>query len=268
MDKTIKILIIVLLSILIVGSLGAFTILFTTNGNFEMYKTSKVYDNDITEEFNAINVDTDSLDVRIIKSNDEKVNVKVYDKKDNKVSIEVENNTLNIEETVKDSICFMCGKREAIISVPEKEYDLVVQSTSGDVESRINLNNATIIVTSGDTELRKVNDLSMIVTSGDIDVEEVNNVTIVSTSGDVEIGKINSRLDIQTISGDIDIDDLTITEDSKIEVISGDVIINKTSNNFYCDAKATSGDVKVKDNDRRSEYELKIRTKSGDIIVR
>ena len=268
MDKTIKVLIIILLSILILGSLGAFAILFTTQADFDMYKTSKVYDNDIEEEFNAINVDTDSLDVKIIKSNDEKVNVKIYDKDDNKVSVEVENNTLNIEETVKNSICFMCGKREAVISVPEKEYDLVVQSTSGDIESRVNLNNATIVVTSGDIELRKVNELSMIVTSGDIDIEEVNNVTIVSTSGDIEIGKINSRLDIQTISGDIDIDNMTITNDSKIEVISGDVVINKSSDNFYCDAKATSGDVKIKDNNRRAEYELKIRAKSGDIIVR
>ena len=80
MDKTIKVLIIILLSILILGSLGAFAILFTTQADFDMYKTSKVYDNDIEEEFNAINVDTDSLDVKIIKSNDEKVNVKIYDK--------------------------------------------------------------------------------------------------------------------------------------------------------------------------------------------
>ena len=61
---------------------------------------------------------------------------------------------------------------------------------------------------------------------------------------------------------------MTITNDSKIEVISGDVVINKSSDNFYCDAKATSGDVKIKDNNRRAEYELKIRAKSGDIIVR
>ncbi len=269
MDKTIKVLIIILLSILIVGSLGAFTMLFTKNTNFELYKTSKVYDNDIEEEFNAINVESDSLDIKIIKANNERTNVKIFDRNDKGISVKVEDNTLKIVDDNINSFCFMCfGKREAIISLPERVYDLVVESASGDISSSIDLGNVTIVSTSGDIDLKNTKDLTIVVTSGDIEVKEVDNISITSTSGDVEIEKVNNSLDIQTISGDIGINELTITKDSEINVMSGDVVINNSSEAIYVNAKATSGDIKIKDNNRRAEYELKIETTSGDIIVR
>ena len=269
MDKTIKVLIIILLSILIVGSLGAFTMLFTKNADIEVYKTSKVYDKEVEEEFNSINVDTDSLDIKIVKSNNEKTNVKIFDRNDKGISVEVENGTLNIVDDNIHSFCFMCfGKREAIISLPEKEFDLVVESTSGDISSNLDLGNVTIVSTSGDIDLRNAKDLTIVVTSGDIEVKEVDNISITSTSGDVEIEKINSSLDIKTISGDIGINKLSIIKDSKIKVMSGDIVINNASEAIYVNAKATSGDIKIKDNNRRAESELKIEATSGDILVR
>ena len=269
MDKTIKILIIILLSILIVGSLGAFTILFVDKADIELYKTNKVYDNDIEEEFNAINVESDSLDVKIVKSNNEKTNVKIFDRNDKGISVDVENSTLKIADDNINSFCFMCfGKREAIISLPEKVFDLVVESTSGDISSDIELGNVTIVATSGDIDLTNAKDVTIVLTSGDVEVNEVNNISITSTSGDIEIEKINNSLDIKTTSGDIGINKLTITKDSKINVMSGDIFINNVSEAVYVNAKAKSGDVKIKDNNRRAEYELKIETTSGDIFVR
>ncbi len=269
MSKAIKILAIVLLSLLIVGLIATFVLLLNEKMEFPMVQTELVYDENISEPFDNIQVSIESLDIKLIKAEDSNVNVKVYDSKDNEVSVKVEDDTLIIENNKHTSWHFLSfGTREVVISLPEREYDLIVNSTSGDVKAKIAFNDVTIVTTSGDIKFTKVNDLEATVTSGDIEVDEVNNITIASNSGDVEIGKINKSLDIETTSGDIDIDNLTIVKDSSIKVTSGDVTIHNSSNNIYYNTKVTSGDVKINNNNRHAEYELKIDTKSGDIIVK
>ena len=234
-----------------------------------MFQSKLVYDKNIIEPFNNIQISTKSLDIKLVKSEVSDVNVKVYDRKDDEILVKVENNTLIIDNNKHSSWCFLCfGKNEVIISLPENEYNLVVNSTSGDIKSKLNLNAVTVVTTSGDTILNKVNDLVINSTSGDIEVNEADNVTITSTSGDVGIGKITNSLNIETTSGDIDINGLTIIKDSNIKVTSGDVTIHKSSNNIYYNAKATSGDIKIDNNNRHADYELKIETKSGDIRVK
>ena len=268
-NKIIKILLIILLTILVVGLIAVFVLLLNNKIDLNISQSKLIYDEIITESFNNIQVSTKSLDIKLIKSNNLKANVKVYDRKDNELSVKVEDNTLKIENERHTSWCFLCfDESKVVISLPEKEYDLVVNATSGDIESQVDLNNATIVTTSGDIDFTKVNELVLTVTSGDIEINEVNSITVTSTSGDVEIGKINNSLNIETTSGDIDIDNLTIMKDSNIKVKSGDVTINKTADNIYYNATATSGDVKITNNNRHADYELKIDTKSGDIKVK
>lgn len=268
-NKIIKILLIILLTILVVGLIAVFVLLLNNKIDLNISQSKLIYDEIITESFNNIQVSTKSLDIKLIKSNDLKANVKVYDRKDSELSVKVEDNNLKIENERHTSWCFLCfGESKVVISLPEKEYDLVINATSGDIESQVDLNNATIVTTSGDIDFTKVNELVLTVTSGDIEINEVNSITITSTSGDVEIGKVNNSLNIETTSGDIDIDNLTIMKDSNIKVKSGDVTINKTTDNIYYNATATSGDVKITNNNRHADYELKIDTKSGDIKVK
>lgn len=268
-NKIIKILLIILLTILVVGLIAVFVLLLNNKIDLNISQSKLIYDEIITESFNNIQVSTKSLDIKLIKSNDLKANVKVYDRKDSELSVKVEDNTLKIENERHTSWCFLCfGESKVVISLPEKEYDLVINATSGDIESQVDLNNATIVTTSGDIDFTKVNELVLTVTSGDIEINEVNSITITSTSGDVEIGKVNNSLNIETTSGDIDIDNLTIMKDSNIKVKSGDVTINKTADNIYYNVTAPRGDVKITNNNRHADYELKIDTKSGDIKVK
>ena len=125
-----------------------------------------------------------------------------------------------------------------------------------------------INATSGDikSELLTYNDYTIDVTSGDIELENINSLSGKATSGDVEIKKINSYINFKTTSGDIEIDDLTLTRDSSIKVTSGDVTIDKCTN-AYINTSVKSGDIDVNKNDRHAEYELKITTTSGDIEV-
>ena len=249
MEKTITVLRIILLLILI-AILSCVLALFI-NKDFSFGFTSKaelVYDKNIEENIDNINIYSDSLNYKIIKSERNIANVKVYDDEENKVTVKVEDNSLKITSDNR-KVCFFCSfkKREVIISLPEKEYDLYMETKSGDIKSSLDLNNVTIKSTSGDIKLDNTNDVNIKVTSGDINISRVDNLIIDSTSGDINIS------------------DLTLEEDSKIKVTSGDININQSSNNIYFNAKTTSGSVRINNNDRFANIELMINTISGDI---
>ena len=270
MNKTVTILKIVLLSLLIVVLVVGMIIFMKDGFDFNFGSKSKlIYDKNITEPFNKIDIYTTSLDFKFLKSSNETVNVKVYDNEDNEVTVNVENSTLKIVSDNRFS-CFFCfnKKREAIITLPEKLYDLVLESKSGDITSVIDFNNAIINATSGDIELENVKNANIKVTSGDIKINEVDDFISKSTSGDIEIGKLNKHINTETTSGDIFIRDLTINTNSYIKVTSGDIFVSKASSDIYYDTSVRSGDVKINNNNRKANYELKIETTSGDITVK
>ena len=270
MNKTVTILKIVLLSLLIVILVGGMILFMNDKFSFSFgSKAELIYDQNITESFDKLYLTSESLDYKFVKSTDNTVNVKVYDNKDNDVSVSVENNTLKVISNNQKK-CFFCftSKREAIIALPEKLYDVTLETKSGDITSSINFNKAEINTTSGDIELNNVKDAIINVTSGDIKIDAVDSLAIKSTSGDVEINKINKYLNIETTSGDIVIKDLTILANSSIKVTSGDIDIYKASNDIYYNTSVKSGDVRVNNNNRKANYELNIETTSGDITVK
>lgn len=277
MNKGITITLISLLSLLVITLIVGLVLLINNNYTFKFNnlnfglgsKTTLIYDENITENFNKIDIYSKSLDFKFVKSTDSTTNVKVYDDKKNTVSVNVENNTLKINSD-NDNVCIFCfySKRQAIISLPEKMYDLVLETTSGDIYSEINFNKVDLNTRSGDFELNNIKEGTIKVTSGDIEINEADDLIINATSGDIQINKINKHLDIETTSGDIDINNLNLTKNSNIKVTSGDVTILNASNNIYYNTSVISGDVKVNNNNRHANVELTINTKSGDITVR
>lgn len=270
MNKNFKIFSVVLLFIITIGLITMFILLLTGKTEINILKSKLVYDEVINETFNNIQISTKGLDVELVKSTDELVNVKLYDIDSKNFSIKVEDNTLKINSNnVKHNLFFSFGKRKVIVSLPQKEYDLLIKSKSGDIMSKLDFNNTTIVTTSGDIKLEKCNKLNINVTSGDIIVKEVNDINIDATSGDVKIDTINNSINVKTKSGDIVINELAIKEDSSINLISGDIIINRSSNNIFYNTKSISGDIRINNNNNRyADYELRIETKSGDIIVK
>lgn len=277
MNKGITITLISLLSLIVITLIVGLIFLIDNKFTFKLdnfnfgfgSKSTLIYDENITEDFNKIDIYSKSLDFKFVKSTDNNINVKVYDDKKNTVSVKVENNILKIDSD-NDNVCIFCftSKRQAIISLPEKTFDLALETTSGDIYSEINFINADLNTRSGDIELNNIKNGNIKVTSGDIKINEVDDLVIKTTSGDIEINKINKHIDSQTTSGDIDINNLNLTTNSNIKVISGDVIINNSSSDIYYNTSVISGDVKVNNNNRHANYELTINTKSGDIIVR
>ena len=87
-----------------------------------------------------------------------------------------------------------------------------------------------------------------------------------STTGDINIKKLNNSIDAVITTGDININNMQLTENSSIRTTTGDIYI-KTNNEFYVDASSSTGDINIKNNYRTSEYELKLKSTTGDIKV-
>ena len=270
MDRTLTIVRIVLLSILVLILSGVLILFMTKGFNFEFGKAELIYDEVIKEEFDKIDIQTESLDIRFEKSNNEEVSVKIYDDEDNEPTVKVEDNTLKVVSKNRRVIHFGFNFKtsEIVISLPSSLYDLVIDSKSGDITSSVDFKTISIKSTSGDIEIGSATDIDIKSTSGDIKVDEGDTIAIESTSGDIFINKVTSKLNIESTSGDIKVSDLSLTDNSTIKAISGDVDIKSDSEDIYYDAHATSGDIKIDNNNRHAEVELEINTKSGDITVR
>lgn len=292
MNSALNIVKIVLLSIIAVALIGLLIILL--NGKIkikgiDLYeKTELVYENTFAEEISNLDIITTNNDIKIEEKEIENIEVKIYDRKDAKPTAEVKDNTLYIENKDEVRIGFsfgINGNSRIEIAVPKgTTYNLKIDGTSSDVDSLINLKNVNIETKSGDVNLKNSIDTTINTTSGDITVGNTDKLEITTTSGDIKtgsvkesiyakatsgdflLGDINGKLTLNTTSGDIKINKVNLTNDSTVKVTSGDVVIGET-NDIYIDAHVVSGDVKVNTNNRKSDYELKINTTSGDIIV-
>ena len=279
MNSALNIVKIVLLSIIAVALIGLLIILL--NGKIkikgiDLYeKTELVYENTFTESISNLDIITTNNDIKIEEKEIENIEVKIYDRKDAKPTAEV-----------RIGFSFgINGNSRIEITVPKgTTYNLKIDGTSSDVESLINLKNVNIETKSGDINLKNSIDTTINTTSGDITVGNTDKLEITTTSGDIKtgsvsksiyakatsgdflLGDINGKLTLNTTSGDIKINKVNLTNNSTIKVTSGDVVIGET-NDIYVDAHVVSGDVKVNNNNRKSDYELKINTTSGDIIV-
>ena len=274
MSSALNIVKIILLSIIAVALVLILVLLLNGKMNIKGFvlheKTELIYEEDFKEEVNNLKVLTTDNDVKIEEKDQDFINVKVYDRKDAKPEAHIEDDTLLIKNKNDERIGFsfgIIGSSKIVITVPKNStYNLNIEGTSSDVDSLINLKNVNIIVVSGDVNLKDSPDTIIKTTNGDVELESTNKVSINTKSGDISINNITSKLNLEAISGDINIGKLNIDSDSSIKVISGDVTIGKT-NDIYIDTSVVSGDVKVNKNNRHAKNELKIKTTSGDITV-
>ena len=269
MNNSSNIVKLIILCIIAVCLVVITVMLLTNNFNFGFQKAKLLYDESYVEEIKNININVKSSNVEINPVDSDKLNVKVYDTEDRDISIKLKNDTLEIINNKSRVGFFLFGSQNprVIIDVPKNnKYNLDIYGTSSDITVKSNMENIKINVTSGDIKLKDANDVEIKVTSGDIIVGEVSNLLTSSTSGDVEVNKVTEKVNVETTSGDIKIDELSLTKNSKIKATSGDVIIDKV-NDIYIEGKARSGDVDINKNNRHSDIELRIETTSGDIEV-
>lgn len=242
--------------LVIIGAIGAFFIMpggvffgihKGVSGNQVHYES---YDVDfetlkISAKAGVIDVkDTleDKMTVIIYSDEAKEYEVKKYD---DIFKIDVEN------EGCRGFACLKYNTPKIEVYVPEKYAEkIVIKNNYGDINVGY-FEKATLDI---DEDMGKVS------------VKAAKDIKVRNDMGATEINKAYSRVDIDASMGSVDIDELSLDQNSNIEASMGSINISKT-NNVYIDAKADMGSVNVAKNDRESKVELKVRCSMGSINI-
>lgn len=283
---------IVLLIITIIALITLMIFLISNNGRRNKWffsskiSTELIMDKTYDNKFDIINIDVSTSDVDIKSTSDDNIRVVVYGKKD-LLEVNDSSNELSINFKEKNcfGFCFNLTKNKVEIYLPS-DYDkkIVVDNDYGDINIDKFLNsNMNIEEDCGDVEILGANTLNVKNNYGDIEIDEaqvmnieqdcgdikvdkVNDITAKNKYGDIKIKNVLNYLNITNNCGDIKIDNLTINKNSSINDDLGSIKIGST-NDIYIEAKTDLGDVKVNNNNRKSNITLNIKNDCGDIKV-
>ena len=263
-NKTPKIILIVLLSILVIG-LSIFFVNILTNKNFRFghfsfgHKVSNelVFNQEYEAIFDIIKIDSKSSDIEIKEGNESKVKVVIYGDKD-ETNVELPSSysgNINIENNYGD---VNIGNFDNLI--------LDAKLDAGDIKVD-SLKSGKIKNSYGDIKILGYSkELEIDQDCGDVEVSEVDRIKLENNYGDIDIGKVNEHLQIKEDCGDVKIDSLNLKENSSIHNSYGDIKIGST-NEIYINAKTSLGDTKINNNYQKSYVTLTIDNSCGDIRV-
>ncbi len=293
-NKTLKIILIIFLSILVIG-LSVFFVNILTNKNFRFghfsfgHKVSNelVFNQEYETVFDTIKIDSKSSDIEVKEGNESKVKAVIYGDKD-ETNVEVVNNKLNIKSNEKGCIgfCFNMTIAKIEVYLPSSySGNINIENNYGDVNIG-NFDNLILYATldAGDIKVDSLKtgkiknsygdikisgyskELNIDQDCGDVEVSEVDRIKLENNYGDINIGKVNEYLQIKEDCGDVEIASLNLKENSSIHNSYGDIKIGST-NEIYINAKTSLGDTKVNNNYQKSDVTLTIDNSCGDIRV-
>jgi lia operon protein LiaG len=288
------------LLILGIGIVGVAAVTFfqSSFSKVEIHKEERV-EKDKVED---IEINTSSADVEVIPSEsdeiairlDGKINKDVEDKykfqvghshKKLTINFVLDENTIGIKlGSVQDTTLQ--------VKVPNKVLNhLQITTSSGDISiGRLKANGIIVKSTSGDQSIigsEASDHIALSSTSGSIKTKEntVNTAEFVTTSGKIDTEYLSSKNALfETSSGDIVFNGEQLKSDMEFTTSSGDVAINfsQTPESVKVDFKGSSGEPNInvdgllfEDKSENSavgvkgngEYEVKVRTSSGDLTL-
>lgn len=254
---------IVLLILLLKGNVRLGNFNFSNTESSELI-LEKEYDSD----FENIDIDIELGNVYIKNSSDDTTKVIIYGDKDRLEYNDKENLDIKYKGRVCVGICFNNEQPKIEIYLSEDALSKVdIDNKYGDVRVDSFNNLALDLKLSyGDIEIDKVNTLEVDSAYGDIDVDEAKEINSSNDYGNVKVGKITSYFNMENDCGDIKIDEVILDKNSSIKASLGNIKIGKT-NELYIDAHTSLGDVKVNENNNKSDITLKIENSCGDIKV-
>lgn len=288
MNKGVTIFLIVFLSLLATGLVVLFVILLKGNFNFSFkfgYSDNKI-ESKTYDSIEDLKVYSNVADIFIEHSEDDKVLVELYSDNADEYYVKEANGNLEVKLDEKNrTFNFLTPQSKIVIKLP-KDYDksikvdtktsdiklddyenatLDIENKTGDLAAG-NVKTLKISVDTGDIKINNLETINATVTTGDVNVGSCVDAYITTTTGDIKVDNITNKVDIKATTGDIRISNVNVNENSTISTTTGDVRVD-TLTGAYVEATSKTGDIKVNNNDRKSEFEIKISTKTGDINV-
>lgn len=291
MNKSISIILIILLSILSILLIGGLVIGINSNYNFDNFIITDSYSNKLVEEkeisnIKDLNIEVDVADAKIEVQDSDSIKIELYSNNPKTYEINEENNMIKVvlKNKIRPFNFFNKGAVAKIYVPKNYSNNVIVNSGTGDIKIG-DVNNANLEVKSdvgdvkvnsifrgvinsrvGDIKIKKINELNIESKTGDVKVDQVDTINVKSNTGDIKIGTVNKLLKIKSKTGDVKIENANIKENSNISSDIGDVKIYKAIG-CYVNGNTNVGDIKINNNDRKSNIELNINSRVGDIKV-
>ncbi len=250
---------------------GDFDFVNLITANFTPKQNTYTVDN----EFKNIYIMGAECDITFIKS-DENICKVVCDESDKIYhTVEVLDDTLtikrkNAKKWYERIISFDFGKMAVTIYLPKNEYEnLYALTLTGNINipSDFSFENAEVYNTSGNTKYfaNTKEDVTITAVSGAVNASgfECNNLTIETVSGEIDVQNINAKNNINAnaISGDIALNNIEC-KNTKSSAVSGDVEFEDVISNGDIYIDTVSGEIDLLNSD--ANY-LNITTTSGDV---
>lgn len=289
-NKPLIITLIVLLLVIAISLVGFMVRVMTGSFKFKFsgkVATELIVDKTYDEKIDKLNIKSSQGNIEIISSNDDEVRLVIYGEEE-LTDYKLDRNELEVTMKSKPCIafCFNIDIPRIIVYLPkdfageielnDKYGDIEVgefanaiiniENDCGDVEVKAG-NTVTIEDHYGDIKLVSAIDGTITNDCGDIRIGKLVNAKLKNHYGDIKIDEITSHADIHADCGDIEIDELFLTKDSKITNNLGNIQIRNT-NEIYISAKTSLGDTNIRNNYREADVELTIENSCGDIDVK
>ncbi len=189
-------------------------------------------------DFTAIEVDTDTADIRFLPADSEECTVVIHEKENMKHTVTVENGILAItavDEREWYDYIFSFGQETLTVYLPESTYDsLSIDSDTGDVEI---------------PESFSFGSLKIELSTGDVtcSASAANSITVIVSTGRITLRNLSARaLLLCSTTGRISLANVTCAEDLRIEVSTGDVYLSRvTCKNLV--STGDTGDINLRD---------------------
>ncbi|WP_121664356.1 DUF4097 family beta strand repeat-containing protein [Metabacillus litoralis] len=253
------------------------------------------------DEIQHIEVGTSSTNIKMVPSKGDSIKVKLTGKVSEKLKdkyklvVTEEGDTVNIDVENQD-LYFYVGfsfiELNLEIEVPEKEYQsLVVESSSGDIDiSQLKVEEFRTEASSGDITIDQISvstNNKMEASSGTIHVKNssASVFDLGASSGDIILQNVDGHVEAETSSGSIELNNKQVTGNINALASSGDVIVqfDESPKSLAVDFRGSSGEGVIElegfsyeDKSENiingkigsGEYELKVRTSSGDFQLK
>ena len=231
---------------------------FFKNGIFSIgsKSTNIIYDKQFElEDIKDIDIKQDAGDIIIKESENDSVKVVLYGENEGDAQVELNNGKLTIDNTHnrRSFVFFNFGvtKNDIIIYVPSNySNDIKIKNDYGECEIT-DLENATVNINCD---------------AGNVEIGKIRNATIKCDYGNIEIKEIMNKCDIKADCGNIQIDTISIKENSSIKADLGNIDINNT-NDIYIDADVDLGKTNINKNNRNANVTLKVNCDCGNVTI-
>ncbi len=292
-NKTLIIVLIVILSVLALTLATFMVVLLTNKGKFINFRfgynhlsDKLIVDESYDIEFNKVRIRTDASDIEVNIADDDKFRVVIYSDNNN-TKVDTVNNELSIVSEEKPCVGFCLNRKLSKVEVyiPENyEHQLDIENDFGDINianftgadiqieedcGDVNVSGGKNVVIDndlGDITLDYAKEAQIEESAGDVEIGEVDEAIIQNNLGDIKINQVNHYLDVSDDCGDIEIDNVILSKDSTIKNNLGNIKV-KTSSDIYIDADTDLGKVKINNQNKNADITLNIKNDCGDIIV-